>query len=192
MIIPALRLTLFGPIITGAPSVVVTCPRYLYTVDGIACGRGWEPSVYRASAWTWTIARDTPATVIDYGSGISAEVCRDVITLWPDELGAVAFGKLPPGSMIYSTFAAPSLPGLVPLGTGEYKSVCDFDLNGYVNADDYDAFTAAFVAGDPSADWDCSGYVNGDDIDLFVQYFQTLSLYPWPKEPATVPAEVSP
>lgn len=43
----------------------------------------------------------------------------------------------------------------------------DFDDNTFVNGDDFDFFTEAFVAGDPRADYDVNSFVNGDDYDLF-------------------------
>ncbi len=47
----------------------------------------------------------------------------------------------------------------------------DFNNDGFVNGDDFDAFSAAFVAGDSSADFDKNGFVNGDDFDAFVARF---------------------
>ena len=47
----------------------------------------------------------------------------------------------------------------------------DFDQNGFVNGDDFDTFTAAFIAGDPAADFDANTFVNGDDFDLFIASF---------------------
>jgi photosystem II stability/assembly factor-like uncharacterized protein len=49
----------------------------------------------------------------------------------------------------------------------------DFDGSGFVDGDDFDAFVAAFEAGDVSADFDGSGFVDGDDFDAFVQQFET-------------------
>jgi len=47
----------------------------------------------------------------------------------------------------------------------------DFDRNGFVNGDDFDAFIAYFLAGDPAADFDGNTFVNGDDFDAFVAAF---------------------
>ena len=47
----------------------------------------------------------------------------------------------------------------------------DYDLNGFVNGDDFDAFVEAFVAGDPAADFDRNTFVSGDDFDGFVEAF---------------------
>ncbi len=47
----------------------------------------------------------------------------------------------------------------------------DFDANGFVNGDDFDTFTALFIAGDCLADWDLNGFVNGDDFDGFSAAF---------------------
>ncbi len=47
----------------------------------------------------------------------------------------------------------------------------DFDFNGFVNGDDYDAFVYWYELGDPRADYDFNGFVNGDDFDAFVAAF---------------------
>ncbi len=47
----------------------------------------------------------------------------------------------------------------------------DFDLNGFVNGDDYDAFASSFDAGDRCADFNGDGFVNGDDYDAFASSF---------------------
>jgi hypothetical protein len=48
----------------------------------------------------------------------------------------------------------------------------DFDLTGFVDTEDYDAFVVAFEAGDESADIDGSGFVDTDDFDAFVEIFE--------------------
>lgn len=48
----------------------------------------------------------------------------------------------------------------------------DFNHDGFVNGNDYDAFVDAFVAGDLAADFDGNSYVNGDDYDAFVTAFE--------------------
>ncbi len=52
-------------------------------------------------------------------------------------------------------------------------SVClaDIDCNQFVNGIDFDAFSAAFEAGDGSADVDRNGFVNGEDFDRFSAAF---------------------
>ncbi len=73
-----------------------------------------------------------------------------------------------------------TIAGVVYIGaTGEYRSflvhlpcVSDFDGNGFVNGDDFDAFVILFEAGDLGADIDGNTFVNGDDFDYFVQHFE--------------------
>jgi len=48
----------------------------------------------------------------------------------------------------------------------------DYDCNGFVNGDDYDAFVDAFTAGSLKADFDGNGFVNGDDFDAFAVLFE--------------------
>ena len=47
----------------------------------------------------------------------------------------------------------------------------DFDHNGFVNGDDFDAFVFFFEAGDIQADVDGNTFVNGDDFDQFTEHF---------------------
>ncbi|MFO0836084.1 MAG: hypothetical protein U0638_14020 [Phycisphaerales bacterium] len=50
---------------------------------------------------------------------------------------------------------------------------CDGDFNddGFVNGDDYDAFAEVFDIADPAADVNNDGFVNGDDYDFFAEHF---------------------
>jgi len=58
--------------------------------------------------------------------------------------------------------------------TGGASDWCpsDFDGNGFVNGEDFDAFVAAFVAGDSSADFDHNGFVSGEDFDAYAAAFE--------------------
>ncbi|MFO0833924.1 MAG: hypothetical protein U0638_03060 [Phycisphaerales bacterium] len=47
----------------------------------------------------------------------------------------------------------------------------DFNRDGFVNGDDYDAFASVFDAGDSAADFNHDGFVNGDDYDAFAERF---------------------
>ncbi len=47
----------------------------------------------------------------------------------------------------------------------------DFNLDGFVNGDDYDAFASAFDEGTFEADINRDGFVNGDDYDAFASAF---------------------
>ncbi len=48
----------------------------------------------------------------------------------------------------------------------------DFDGNGFVNGDDFDAFVAAFELGTITADYNGDAFVTGDDFDAFVGDFE--------------------
>ncbi|MFO0835151.1 MAG: PQQ-dependent sugar dehydrogenase [Phycisphaerales bacterium] len=47
----------------------------------------------------------------------------------------------------------------------------DFNHDGFVNGDDYDAFASLFDIADPGADLNNDGFVNGDDYDFFASHF---------------------
>lgn len=49
----------------------------------------------------------------------------------------------------------------------------DFDGSGFVDFEDYNAFIAAFEAGDQSADFDESGFVDFEDFNAFVAQFES-------------------
>ncbi len=48
----------------------------------------------------------------------------------------------------------------------------DFDHNGFVNGDDYDAFAVLFDVADPGADFNGDGFVNANDFDEFSENFE--------------------
>ncbi len=49
----------------------------------------------------------------------------------------------------------------------------DFDGDGFVTGDDFDAYVAAFEGGGLEADFDGDGFVTGDDFDAFVAAFES-------------------
>ncbi len=71
------------------------------------------------------------------------------------------------GSMSGGTFALVGgfWPGQSP------RCPSDFNQDGFVSGDDFDAFVDAFVAGDIAADFDDDGFVTADDYDAFVGAF---------------------
>ncbi|MCC6427892.1 MAG: hypothetical protein IT435_13865 [Phycisphaerales bacterium] len=50
--------------------------------------------------------------------------------------------------------------------------IADFDQTGFVDTDDFTAFTTAFEAGIDEADFDESGFVDLDDFVTFVIAFK--------------------
>ncbi|MFO0833925.1 MAG: immunoglobulin domain-containing protein [Phycisphaerales bacterium] len=59
-------------------------------------------------------------------------------------------------------------------GTLTISSSCaaDFNADGFVNGDDFDAFASAFESADPAGDLNHDGFVNGDDYDTFAEHFE--------------------
>jgi len=49
----------------------------------------------------------------------------------------------------------------------------DFDQDGFVTGDDFDAFVAAFEGGATTTDFNSDGFVTGEDFDGFVLAFET-------------------
>ena len=56
--------------------------------------------------------------------------------------------------------------------TAMYICLGDFNNDGYVNGNDYDAFAGVFEIGDVAADVNADGYVNGNDYDAFAEAFE--------------------
>ncbi len=48
----------------------------------------------------------------------------------------------------------------------------DFDCDGFVTGDDFDAFLAAFELGEGAADFNLDGFVTGEDFDAYVAAFE--------------------
>ncbi|HLO42460.1 MAG TPA: S8 family serine peptidase [Phycisphaerales bacterium] len=49
----------------------------------------------------------------------------------------------------------------------------DFDGSGFLDIEDFDAFVAAFEAGEEDADFDGTGFVDIEDYDAFIEAFET-------------------
>lgn len=64
------------------------------------------------------------------------------------------------------------IPFSANFGSGTFSCPTDFDGDGFVTGDDFDAYVVAFTAGDMAADFDSDGFVTGDDFDAFVQAFE--------------------
>ncbi len=57
------------------------------------------------------------------------------------------------------------------IGNIDKRCEADFNGDGFVNGDDYDAFASAFDIADGAADVNHDGFVNGDDYDYFASFF---------------------
>ncbi len=69
---------------------------------------------------------------------------------------------------------APDQPSRVVLLTGVVVGCpADFDGDGFVTGEDFDAYVAAFEAGDLIADFDHDSFVTGEDFDAFVAAFES-------------------
>ncbi|MCC6970914.1 MAG: hypothetical protein IT434_11915 [Phycisphaerales bacterium] len=55
----------------------------------------------------------------------------------------------------------------------EIRCPADFNRDGFVNGNDYDAFAELFDTADPDADFNADGFVNGNDYDEFADHFDT-------------------
>lgn len=191
---PMLSLTFWGPLVSNAREVVITwecADSSLSALDDAIPPPFPAPLlVYRAGSWSY-VYQTEPLEERHYWYHGAEPPLEDVsrvylcvFTLTPDINGAVTVGKLHPGSRIYAT----GYDGVqVELGGGSFTSWLDFDLNGFVNADDFDAYVRAFFDGDQAADFNCDGFMTADDADLWLGLWHNGYLGSVPKEPATIP-----
>jgi len=54
-----------------------------------------------------------------------------------------------------------------------FVCTADFDADGFLTGDDFDAYVLAFEAGAISSDFDGDGFVTGDDFDAYVVAFES-------------------
>ncbi len=69
-----------------------------------------------------------------------------------------------------NSLSQPGRPMAVRI-VGSLGCPADFNDDGFVNGDDYDAFATLFDSADPGADFNHDGFVNGDDYDAFASAF---------------------
>lgn len=90
----------------------------------------------------------------------------------------VSLSWLPPGTRFGPSMVvggANTVAGVPVGGVGEFRCPpcpSDFDEDGFVTGDDFDAYVLAFVAGNISADFIADGFVTGDDFDAFAEAFE--------------------
>ncbi len=91
-----------------------------------------------------------------------------------DFLRSYSFGDVGGGSIVASGVSSLGGSGeaaqLVTIVAHHCPS--DFDNDGFVTGDDFDAYVTAFQNGDLSSDFDHDGFVTGDDFDAFVVAFE--------------------
>ncbi|MBL8761050.1 MAG: hypothetical protein JNL50_07070, partial [Phycisphaerae bacterium] len=76
-------------------------------------------------------------------------------------------------STLTNTYLAGEAMALVLNAVVDIAGYCisDFNLDGFVNGDDYDMFASAFDVASFEADINRDGFVNGDDYDTFASAF---------------------
>ncbi len=97
----------------------------------------------------------------------------------PQLLGSVFNGEsldidLLPGESLndINAISVWCIPFQANFGSATFFCGSDFDQDGFVTGDDFDAYVDAFEIGDISADFIEDGFVTGDDFDAFVQAFE--------------------
>ncbi len=121
----------------------------------------------------FTSADGKPANKIAYWTGTRWDPLPE-----PGVDHKVSLSWIPPGSQFGPSMVvgATQTIGTTPVGwVGEFRCPpcpSDFNNDGFVTGDDFDAFVLAFIAGDIAADFDKNSFVTGDDFDAFVLAFE--------------------
>lgn len=106
----------------------------------------------------------TGASILYRRSNVDQAYTPDSAGLPDVALGALGLADLlVPGSV--NAVLTGAYPSCVPCAA-------DFDGDGFVTGEDFDAFVTVFEAGSWSADFDGDGFVTGEDFDAFVLAFE--------------------
>ncbi len=89
----------------------------------------------------------------DFGISVSISGHTAVIGAWGDDDKGIVAGS----AYVFDLTPCPA----------------DFNADGIVTSDDYDAFASAFESAHPTADFNADGFVNGDDFDAFASSFES-------------------
>jgi len=150
-----------------------------FGVTGPAEGAVLDSGPLHPANVTWTVGNTAAAPIS--AASVEIRLSTDGGATWPDLLGtfpnngtaSVIFpvrdmsGARVRVSAVGKVFFAVSRPfTLVNPCPG------DFNHDGYVNGNDYDAFAGLFETGDHGADFNHDGYVNGNDFDAFAEHFE--------------------
>lgn len=96
----------------------------------------------------------------------------------PGELSTIVVGDLDPDTSDTVTWRSfnvlDSVIGSVIITIQTEGDYCpaDFNLDGFVDTDDFTSFVLAFIAGGDDADFDKSGFVDTDDFTAFTHAFE--------------------
>lgn len=145
---------------------------------------------------TFQITTALPSFTVNFGD-IDVAINGNLLIASSDELSIAEF--TPAGALVQQLALPAGVSGLCGIGvdegncevwvastsTGVWRlgvpggdSLCvptcaaDFDHDGFVTGDDFDAYVSAFELGDPGADFDHNGFVTGEDFDAFVLAFE--------------------
>ncbi len=99
---------------------------------------------------------------------------NDLGSNWAASLQGIDGADINTQTAIFNGFDIGSpgvLAGIADPGCGP-TCPADFNGDGFVTGDDFDAFVIEFEAGNISADFDADGFVTGDDFDAYVLAFE--------------------
>ncbi|MBL8761819.1 MAG: hypothetical protein JNL50_11000 [Phycisphaerae bacterium] len=138
-------------VITNQPSDTIICPGGVATISVSNVGTG--PIDYQ-----W-YENGSPIDTNDNPSAATADLSITTMPCVTDE------------ASYYCVITGPC--GSATTDTATLRACfADFNCDGFVNGDDYDAFASLFEPGDLGADLNCDTFVNGDDYDLFASAFE--------------------
>ncbi|MFO0834991.1 MAG: immunoglobulin domain-containing protein [Phycisphaerales bacterium] len=138
------------PVNVSVPPDVIVCPGGTATITVTHLGTG--PFTYQ-----WRV-NDSPINPLDNASAITSSLVITNADL--EDVGDYTCVISGPCASVTTDVAT--------------LRVCagDFNCDGFVNGDDYDAFASLFESGDLGGDFNDDGFVNGDDYDSFASAFE--------------------
>ncbi|MDX2118705.1 MAG: EF-hand domain-containing protein [Planctomycetota bacterium] len=153
--------------LSNHPGDVATFTSLEAFASGTTTSPGWTPEAVGAYHAYRTGARQTflgGASILYRRSNVD-------LTYQPNSAGLpdVAIGGLGLAELLSPGFTAASLAGAyVSCGA----CAADFNGDGFLDFTDFDAFVAAFEAGDGAADFNADGFLDFTDFDAFVGVFE--------------------
>jgi hypothetical protein len=181
---------------TSAPEFVDPAPRYTYKVVGLMKGNSGifqvlYPNPTPIATILETLAPGSSAALegaINNPTGTHPYVIVNSTQSGTTELlgitatfAATLKVEIDAGGVVGFSLTDVTISPSVLLGSMSFSSgtavvtrvacASDFDADGFVTGDDFDAFVLDFLTGSPTTDFNADGFVTGDDFDAFVSAF---------------------
>ncbi len=151
-----------------------TCGSALVTVNQPASiGLQPQPKVVcngGTATFTTTAAGTAPFTFLWRKNGVPIDTVSNPSAATP---ALSLTNARNPDAGLYSCTITNSCAAVTSQSASLTVCLGDFNCDGFVTGEDFDAYVGAFDAGDAAADFDRDGFVTGEDFDAFVSAFES-------------------